>query len=441
MSNRTPTRVLVLGGGFGGIATALRLQTLLGERDLQLTLVNRDNYFLFTPMLHEVAASELEATHIVNPLRKLLRRGVLFTGEVERIDLAARRVTVAHADGGHRHELLFDHLVLALGSVTNFFGLPGVAERAITMRTLGDAITLRNRLLRLLEEADFECAAGSRHGLLSIVVVGGGFAGVETVAAVNDFLRHALRFYPHMGPQDLHVVLVHAGSTLLPELDARLGRFTARELAARGVDVRLGTTVVGVSDSQVTLSDGTAVEARTLVWTAGNGPNPILKDLPCPRRNGRIAVDAHLEVEEWPGVWAIGDCASIPNVAAPDTFHPPTAQHALREGRTAAENIAARVAGRPPRPFTFSTIGQLAAVGRRSGVASILGRNFSGFVAWWLWRTIYLSKLPRLERKIRVALDWTLDLVFSRDLVQLPTARERAPEPAEAEAEVSAASH
>jgi NADH:ubiquinone reductase (H+-translocating) len=420
-----PTHVVVLGGGFGGLATVRELERLLPARaNVRVTLVNRDNYFLFTPMLHEVAASDLDITTIVNPLRKLVRRTAVLTGTVERIDTAARTVTVSHADGGHSHDLRYDHLVIALGAVTNFFGIPGMDERAITMKSLGDAIELRNRLIQHLEEADFECNASIRAPLLTCVVAGGGFAGVETVAAVNDFLRAALRFYPNLAPDDLRVMVVHPGEFLLPELGEALGRYARERLAERGVEIALGTRVAGLDGDAVVLSDGRRVDARTVVWTAGNAANPVLRDMPCATERGRVVVDAYLRVPTLPGVWALGDCAHIADPTTGGAF-PPTAQHALREGRCAARNIVAELEGRPPGPFAFSTIGLLAAIGRRTGVANVLGVNFSGFVAWWLWRTIYLAKLPRLEKKLRVALDWTLDVLFSKDLVQFGAPRIR----------------
>ncbi|HET9275114.1 MAG TPA: NAD(P)/FAD-dependent oxidoreductase, partial [Gemmatimonadales bacterium] len=369
----------------------------------------------------EVAASDLDVTHIVSPVRKLVRRGVLVTGDVEAVDLATRTVRVRPAGGSHPHELRYDHLVLALGSVTNFFGLPGVEARALTMKSLSDAIELRSRLIALLEEADFEAAAGHRRPI-SVLVAGGGFAGVETIGAINDFVRESLRFYPHLSAADLRFVLVHPGDVILPELSPSLGRYAAAELGKRGVEVRLGVGVSSADDAGVRLSDGGIVPARLLVWTAGTSPNALLAGLPCARERGRIAAGATLEVPGWPGVWALGDCAHVPDPRTGKPY-PPTAQHAIRQGRILAENIAARIRGGPCREFVFDTLGQLAAIGRRTGVAQILGLRFSGFVAWALWRAIYLSKLPRFERKVRVALDWTLDLVFSKDLVQLQSPR------------------
>jgi NADH dehydrogenase len=413
---------MILGGGFGGIYTALRLEKALARgAALEVTLVDRENFFLFTPMLHEVAASDLDMTHIVNPIRTLLRRVKFVQGEVEAIDLQGRRVVVSHGSDGHRHELDYDHLVLAMGAMTNFYNLPGVEERALTMKSLGDAIALRNRLIECLEEADPECCR-VKTPLLTVVVAGGGFAGVETVAAVNDFLRDTLRFYPNLTEAQLRVVLVHDGPVILPELGERLGAYADRKLTERKVEIRVNTKIEGMSEAGVTLSDGTVIPARTLVWTAGTAPNPLLGTLPCPKERGRAVANASMEVDGWPGVWALGDCAVIPDPHTGKPY-PPTAQHALRQGRVLAENILAAIHGGKKRPFVFKTIGLLASIGRRTGVAQILGVNFSGFVAWWLWRTIYLSKLPRLEKKVRVALDWLLDVVFSKDLVQFRTLR------------------
>ncbi|HKY70701.1 MAG TPA: NAD(P)/FAD-dependent oxidoreductase [Nitrospira sp.] len=419
--------VVIVGGGFGGVYTALEFEKLLRhDSSFDVTLVNRENFFLFTPMLHEVASSDLDMTNIVNPIRKLLRRVEFFHGEVASIDLEQRQVRVTHGETHHGHTLPYDHLVLALGSVTNFYHLPGLAERALTMKTLGDAIYLRNRMIAHLEEANFECAASLRKPLLTFVVAGGGFAGVETIAGMNDFLREALTFYPHLRPEMLRVVLVHSGPVILPELGEALGRYAQEKLLARGVEIHTNTKVVKMSDQEVCLSDGARITSRTLVWTAGTSPNPLLATLPCQTKNGRVVVNDCLEVPGWPGVWALGDCAVIPDPLT-GGYHPPTGQHALREAKTAARNVLASFHGRAAQAFRFRTLGQLAAIGRRTGVARILGVNFSGVVAWSLWRFIYLSKLPRIEKKVRVVLDWILDVIFTKDLVQFHIGRGQAP--------------
>ncbi len=422
MSAERRQRIVILGGGFGGLYTALHLEkALAGEADLDVTLVNRENFFLFTPMLHEVAASDLDMTHIVNPIRKLLRRVQFVEGQVESVDLRARRVVVSHGGEHHHHDFEYDHLVIALGSITNFYSLPGVEALALTMKSLGDAIALRNHLIECLEEADPECCR-VKQPLLTFVVAGGGFAGVETVAGVNDFVREALEFYPNLTEADIRVVLVHDGPVILPELGKQLGNYAQRKLTERKVEIRVKTKIAGMSESGVALSDGTLIHAKTLVWTAGTAPNPILATLPCQKERGRVVATANMEVPEWPGVWALGDCAVVldPKTGKP---YPPTAQHALRQGKVLAGNILAAIRGGEKKPFVFTTIGLLASIGKRTGVARILGINFSGFVAWWLWRTIYLSKLPRFEKKVRVALDWFLDILFSKDLVQFQTGR------------------
>jgi NADH:ubiquinone reductase (H+-translocating) len=412
-------KILILGGGFGGLYTALELEKQLGDDPtVEITLVNRQNFFLFTPMLHEVAASDLDITTIVNPIRKMLKRTHFFDGEVDSIDLVNKRVAVSHGlDKIHEHEIGYDHIVLALGSVTNFFGIPGLEEQALTMKSLADAVYLRNRLIEYLEEADFECSTVPPTQLLTFVVAGGGFAGVETVAAINDFLRDAIKFYPNLTEPMLRVVLVEHGSSILAELGPELGHYAQKKLRERKIEFRLGVKVTCISERGVELSDGTALHAGTLVWTAGTAPCPLLEPLDCAKEHGRIVVNEYLEVAGYSGVWALGDCASIADKETGRPY-PPTAQHALRQGKILGVNIAAALRGEAKQPFAFKTIGQLAAIGRRTGVAKILGFKFSGFIAWWLWRTIYLAKLPRLEKKLRVTLDWTLDLVFSKDLVQ-----------------------
>jgi NADH dehydrogenase len=414
--------VVVLGGGFGGVYTARYLERLKRRgAPIDITLVSRENFFLFTPMLHEVAASDLDITHIVSPLRTLLHRSSVFVGDVESIDVTERRVRVAHGFERHVHDLEYDHLVIALGSTTNFYGLPGLEPHSVTMKTLGDAIHLRNRVIAMLEEAENECS-GVEDSQLTFVVAGGGFAGVETLGALNDFVREALHFYPGLHARRLRMVLVHSGPTILPELGETLGAYAARKLAARGVEILTNARVTGVTPHGVSLADGRFVASRLVVWTAGTSPHPLIGRLPCDTDHGRIKVDDTMAVPGHPGVWALGDCALIPDRRTGRPF-PPTAQHAIREARVLAENIVASLAGRSLRRFDFRTLGQLAAIGRRTGVARIFGINFSGFAAWWLWRTIYLGKLPRLEKKVRVAIDWTLDLMFAKDFVQFLTVR------------------
>ena len=316
----------------------------------------------------------------------------------------------------HSQQIDYDNLIIALGSITNFYDLPGLADLAVPMKSLSDAIRLRAQVLRHLEEANSECNLTDRQSLLTFVVAGGGFAGVETVAALNDFVREALPFYPNLSEDMLRVMLVHSGLVILPELGESLGRYTQKVLAGRGIEVRLNARVKSMTENSVFLVDSVAIPSRTLVWTAGTVPSPLISLLPCAKERGRIVVNQFLGVLDWPDVWAVGDCAFVPDIRNPGKSHPPTAQHAIREGKVVAQNIAAALLGRPQKSFSFKTIGLLASIGRRTGVARIFGFNFSGFFAWWIWRTIYLSKLPGLDKKVRVAFDWTLDLLFPKDV-------------------------
>ena len=410
-------RIVILGGGFGGVYAAMQLEKLLArENAVEVCLVSRDNFFLFTPMLHEIAASDLEITNIVNPLRKLLRQIEVIVGDVRQIDLPAKRVLISRDPHDYPQQIGYDHLVLALGSVTNFHNLPGSVEFALPMKSVSDAIRLRAQVLRHMEEANSQCNLSDRQSLLTFVVAGGGFAGVETVAALNDFVREALPFYPSVREEMLRVILVHSGPVILPELGEALGQYTQKVLTGRGVDIRLNTRVKGVTEENVSLVDGSSIPTRNLVWTAGTAPSPIISSLPCAKERDRLLVDQFLRVPDWPDVWAVGDCAFVPDMRNPGKSHPPTAQHAMREGKIVAQNIVAALADRPLKSFSFRTIGLLASIGRRMGVARIFGFNFSGFFAWWMWRTIYLSKLPGLDKKIRVAFDWTLDLLFPKDV-------------------------
>ena len=291
------------------------------------------------------------------------------------------------------------------------------------MKSLGDAVILRNQALAILEVASLVEDPVIRRKMLSFVVAGGGFAGVETVGALNDFVREAVRFYPNVTEEDVRIVLVHPNPVILPELGEDLGRYAQRKLARRGVEIRTETRVSGYSDQRVEFKEGEPIAAWTLIWTAGVTPHAVLQTLPFKKERNRIVVDETLEVPGFPGIWAVGDCASVPDRKT-GKAQPPTAQHALRQGRHCAKNIVATIREKRKRPFSFTTLGQLAIIGRRAGVASILGVHVSGLLAWGLWRTIYLMKLPRFEKKLRVALGWTLDLFFPKDLAQHVTLHE-----------------
>jgi NADH dehydrogenase len=418
------TRVIILGGGFAGLSAAMFLDKTLARRaDAEVTLINRENFILFTPMLHEVAAGDLYPGDIVNPIRRILHHVKFVQAEVQAIDLSARRVRCLGGVARLDLEFEFDHLLLTLGSETNFFGLPGVSEWAVTMKSMFDAAMLRNRVLALLEEATLQSDSAARRGLLTFVTAGGGFAGAETTGAINDFVREIVRYYPDLSEELVRVVVVHPGDFLLPELGEELGNYAERKLRERKVEVIKGARVASYDGSLVTMTDGKSIPASTLIWTAGVKPSAVIAPLPSQKERGRLLVNEFLGVPGVAGLWAAGDCAAVPD-SKTGRFHPPTAQHGLREGLIAAKNIEAAIRGRPLKPFIFTTLGQLATIGRRTGVPMVFGIKFSGFVAWGLWRMVYLMKLPRLPKKLRVMVDWTLDLLFAKDIEQMITMRD-----------------
>ena len=414
------SHIVIVGGGFAGLYTALELEKRL-KREREVT-VNNENFFLFTPMLPEAGAGSIGTRHIVSPLRKLLRRTRFAEVEVAGIDFDAQVVSARHSLTGAWREFHYDHLVLTLGGVTNYFGIPGAADFALSFKTLGDAIYVRNHTINMLEEAAVEPERAAE--LLTFAVVGGGLTGVEVVGQINDFVREAADYYPEIDRRQIRVLLVEAGPRLMAEMNEKLAAFAERVLVKRGVEVRTNTAVVSVDQDGFALSTGERIPTRTIIWGAGVMPNPLIAGFDLPKERGRIRVNEYLEVEGRPNVWALGDCAYIlnPKTGQP---HPPTAQHAVREGKRAARNIAA-VFGRARRqPFDYDTMGQMAIVGERTGVADLMGLRFSGYFAWFLWRTYYLMRIPQLEKRLRVVLDWTLDLFFKRDLVQLAVSRER----------------
>jgi NADH dehydrogenase len=417
-------RILILGGGFAGAYTALHLEKKLRRNsDVEIVLVAKENFLLFTPMLHEVTGSDVAVTDIVQPLRMMLRHTRVGVADIEAIDLVKKQVRIRHPDLPTSYDMTYDQLVVAIGAVTNFYRTPGLEEHALTMKSLGDAICVRNRVIEALMLADNQLKDEEKRKTLTFVLAGGGFAGVETAGAMNDLLREAKKFYPNVKADMIRVVVVHPGDVILPELSESLGRYAQKKLAQRGVEIRLKTKVVGYDGHNVELGDGTKIATRMLIWTAGITPPPLLATLPCKLERGRILATECLQVEGWPGVWALGDCSLVPDVLNPGKFHPPTAQHAIRQARQVADNIVAVMRGEQPRPFKFKIIGMLATIGRRKGVAQVFGLKFSGILAWWMWRAIYLGKLPGFQKKVRVLLDWMLDMVFSKDIVQIPTIR------------------
>jgi NADH dehydrogenase len=420
-----PRRVVVLGGGFAGVTAARELERLLGaDRSVALTLVSETNALLFTPMLAEVAGSSLEPTHITTPLRTSLRRTSVLRGRVVRLDLAGRAVVLAR-DGAEEEAVPFDHLVLALGAVTHYFGNERIRRHAIGFKSLREAMRVRNRVIDAFERAERERDADRRRALLTFVVAGGGFAGVELAGALNDFARGMLAGHHALSPADLRVVLVHSQPHILPELSESLGTYALQRLRARGVSFELSARVADVGPGEVRLGDGRRIPARTVVWAAGAAPGPLPRQAGLPVNDrGAVVVEPTLAVAGHPGLWALGDCAAVPD-ARTGRPCPPTAQFALREARTAAANVVAALRVGRPRAFRFDALGSLCVVGHHTACAELRVPftrtrfvRFSGLLAWLLWRGIYLSKLPGLDRKVRVIVDWTLELFFPRDIVQ-----------------------
>ncbi|HEV8471493.1 MAG TPA: FAD-dependent oxidoreductase [Methylomirabilota bacterium] len=426
MTPERPTRILILGGGFGGVYTALTLEKLL-KREIargavELGLVSRENYIVFQPMLPEVISGSIGLTETITPIRRLCPNTNLYTRTIESIDLTHRSVAATATFGSRQCHLHWDHLVIALGNVTSFAGQPGLPEYALPFKYLGDALALRNRIIHTLEEADIEQDSELRRALLTFVVAGGGFSGVEAVAELNDFVRVAAKSFRNVRPEEIRVVLLHAGGLILPELPQSLAEFAQRLLARRGVEIRLNTRLAGATVDTALLAGGERIATRTLVSTVPSGPNPLLATLPLKTERGRLVVDATLAVPGHPGVWAVGDCAAAHD-ARTGELCPPTAQHATRQATCVARNIVAALRSAPGQAFAFRALGKMGSLGRRSAVAEIFGVKLSGFLAWFLWRTVYLLKLPGLDRKVRVAVDWTLDFVLKPDIVQLKTER------------------
>jgi NADH dehydrogenase len=416
-SNRK--RIVILGGGFGGVYTALRLEKLLGRRDdFEITLVNKENYFVFQPMLSEVVSGNVGLTDIVSPIRRLLKKTDLHVREIESIDLKNKTVSLSQGFRPHPHVIEYDHLVLALGNVTDFRGLRGLPEHALPFKNLGDALHIRNHVIRTLEEAAIEHEdADFRKQLLTFVVAGGGFSGVEAVAELNDFVRDVVKNYRQIDSKEIRVVLLHSQDRILPELEEKLALYAQNILSKRGVEIRLHTRLQAATGDEAILGNGERIPTKTLISTVPSSPNPLIDTLDLPKEKGRLISNAMCEVQGVGNVWALGDCALVPTPDGKPS--PPTAQFAIRQGKTLAENIVAEVRGGEKKKFEFKELGKLAALGHRSAVAQVFGVNVSGFIAWWMWRTIYLMKLPGWGRRIKVAASWTLDLFLPPELVQL----------------------
>jgi len=398
--------VLVVGGGFAGAYVAREL----GDRGA--TVVSKENFMLYTPLLPEAASGTLEPRHCVVPLREMCPHAELILGSVIALDLDARTAAVETDEGPQTVE--WSDLVLALGAVPRTLPVPGLSEHGLSFKSLADAINLRNHVLHQLEAADAALDEEERSRRLTFVFVGAGYAGVEALAELSDLAEDALRYYPRLRATPRRWVLVDAAPRILPEIPPPLGHYAAAELHKRGIELHVETTLESVSADEAVLGDGTQIPTNTLVWTAGVAPNPVLREWSLPLdEKGRVEVDELLRVRGHEHVWALGDCALIPNTRS-DRPDPPTCQHALRQARRLAKNLTGA-----PEPYGYRMLGQVATLGRHKGIAEVLGLNLHGFLGWWVTRSYHLYQLPLLQRKVRVVVDWTVSLFFRRDIAEL----------------------
>jgi NADH dehydrogenase len=412
-------RIAILGGGFGGVYTAMYLEKALRRSDdFEILLINKENYFVFQPMLAEVVSGSIGILDTVSPIRRMLPKTDLHVREIESIDTNQQTIATTPGFNLQPHVIHYDHLVVALGNVTDFRGLRGLPEHAIPFKNLSDALYIRNHVIHVLEEAAIEHNDSElRKQLLTFVVAGGGFSGVEVVAEINDFVRGVIKNYPRIKQDEVRVVLLHALDRILPELDETLALYAQKILAKRGVEICLNSRLDAATGVEAILADGTRIPTRTLISTVPSSPNPLIDEMRLAKERGRLKVDSTLLVEGTSNVWAMGDCALVP--LEDGGLCPPTAQFALRQAKTAAHNIVASIRGGEKQMFQFKELGKLAALGHRSAVAQVMGVNISGFLAWFMWRTIYLMKLPGWGRRLKVAASWTFDLFLPPELVQL----------------------
>lgn len=415
------TKVVILGGGFGGIYTAMYLEKKLRSNpDLEIHLVNKENYFVYQPMLAEVVGGSVGITDTVSSIRRLLPKTKLYVRDIESIDLANKKVLLAPVFDHSVYELTYDHLVFALGNVTDFRGSPGLHEHALPFKNLADSIVIRNRVIDAIETASTTDDPELRKKMLTFVVGGGGFSGTEVVAEVNDFARKLAKSYPSISKEDIRVVMVHSKDRLLErEMPEKLGRYAGDLLQKRGVEIKFNARLASATPEEALLESGEKIPTKTVISSVPSSPNPLIESLDLPTEKGRIKVASSMLVENADHLWAIGDCAMIP-LAKGDTFAPPTAQFAIREAKCLAKNIVAKLKGKELQPFYFKALGMLGALGHHSAVADLFGIfRFSGIFAWLLWRAIYWIKLPGISRKIKVAFSWILETIIPSESVQL----------------------
>jgi NADH dehydrogenase len=437
-NSSTSKHIVILGGGFAGIGVLKKIEKDLQNDDgVEITLISKDNFLLFTPMLPEVASGMIETRHIVTPVRSFCRKAKFYEANVQSIDLDNKQVVLNHVIGRspnhhnqpkdpHEHMLNYDYLVVALGSENNFFGMSDIEENAFTMKTINDAIVLRNHIIKILEQANFEQDNHDlRKNLLTFVVVGGGFSGVETVGAINGFVRDTIKqYYPNIYMSDVRVILVSATDKILEQIDEKLGKFALEKLKASGVEFIMNTQVKGATKDKAILHDDTILPCYTLIWTAGVTQNKLIANLQCEHdKSHRIMTNEYLEVKKHEGiVYALGDCASVTNPHTGKPY-PSTAQHAIRQSEVAAKNIISSVKkekGGEKTKFDYKTKGMMANIGKKTGVAILFGKiKLHGFLAWWLWRSYYLANLPTAKKKLKVMDDWTSDMLFKPDVSQL----------------------
>ncbi|MDB6109441.1 MAG: copper transporter [Pedosphaera sp.] len=411
--------IVIAGGGFAGAYCARSLSRALGKESIQrVGLIAEQNILVFQPMLAEVAGAMLSPLDVVTPLRQFCRGVNVLRGRIVEVDLAERRLILDAGRFTRNTEVEFEHLVLTLGSVVDLSRVPGMPEHSLVLKGVGDALKLRATVIDRLEEANLETDPETRKWMLTFVVVGGGYSGVESAGQILDLLEQVKGFYHNLQRVPLRVVLVHSGPTLLPEVGESLGRYAERKLRERGMEIMLNTRVTSMTSHRVFFDRGEPIQAATVLSTVGNAPHPVMVDLShragLETYKGRIVTEPTMQVKGRQRLWAAGDCAAVPVNGQPAS--PPTAQFAQRQGKLLGENVARSLRGEKPRPFHHKNLGQMASIGQHMAVAEILGMRFSGFIAWWMWRTVYLFKLPGIQRKLRVMVDWTMDLFFPRNI-------------------------